>query len=98
MTERNPEIFRISSSWSHFPARRRTAQERIGEAAGGAAERATGGVERREAGSADEAPQQLGGRTAGQDLRAIAQLDQEAPGVERPQQLDRLKIDDVRAV
>lgn len=48
--------------------------------------------------SADEASQPLGGHTAGQDLRSVAQTDQEAPRVERAQELDRLEIDDVRAV
>src|SRR5688572_11280645 len=49
-------------------------------------------------GSVDEPAQQLGGRTARQDLRSVAQLDQEAPRVERTQELDRFEIDDVRAM
>src|SRR3712207_8326540 len=57
-------LFRSSSFETYFPARRGTPQDRIGEAAGCVAERAV---------SADEPPQQLGGRAARQDLFSAAQ-------------------------
>lgn len=74
-----------------------TAQDRIDEAAVASPNEPLEGLNGGRI-SADEAPQQLGGGTACQDLFSVAQLDQEAPRVERAQELDGFEIHDMRAM